>query len=311
VYSDGQKELLDYSVEQPEDYSESQKSNLGRVTASPKKAQQIVEGLSHKYNSFEIKDIVGTTYSEPLQSLEPEQFGGPAQYRGIAKMAFNFLAIAPGSPSGFANWKCFDGIRHFIRYGQEFVQFPAIPDTRNLLALSVPSGDVFCNRIAIWCNPESRNAVAIVEVLSALTYSVLLSRDYAGPPVGALICNYPHECGPDEMIQVSGFPQVETEVILDRGADDEWLRDSQTSMNALLSRVRSFDERRYTEAAIREAFEKFAPSGITSENIGSVARFLAEKLLEGHLPNDHPVTRRYSSWEKLQGRLRGNSKEDI
>jgi len=276
-------------------------SDLGtkRITGSPQNVIRIVEGLDKAHGGFRATDITGLTYREMLQPIDPVQIGG-SQYRGIAKMSFNFLAIAPGIPQNLVLTEEFNEIREFIRNGTEFVRFPVMLDLRDLFKLGKHPQDSFCNRIAISCDPESSNVTAVVEILSELKYSVLLSRNYAGPRISAMLSNFPHKQKPDEIRTDLAFPSIKTSTVLDRGSNKGWLQDVQTSMNALLERVMRYDEDRYVRKAVSDAFNEIAPSGITVKNVDMVARFLAERMLEGFLPPGKVSKRRYGSWEEFR-----------
>jgi len=299
ISANGRKEILDVTVERPDAPPQSPLKSPRRIVAAPDKARQIVEGLARKHPAFEITEIEGTKYSEPLRPAGPTPFGGSVERRCVAKMALNFLAIAPGSSVKLVREPCFDGIRQFIRHGKEHIKFPAGIDTRNLLELPSIPDDVFCNRSAVWCNPETRSAVGWVEILSSLPYSVLLSDHYEGPCVGAVICNYPHERGPDMVSPVERFPSIETADLLDRSDDAGWLQDVEQTTNSLLERVAAYDERRHLQMIAAEAMKKFASGGLTPESVGPIAEFVAEKLAEGYLFDERGVTRAYSGWDEF------------
>jgi len=260
---------------------------------------RIVEGLAKTHGGFRATDITGLTYREMLQPIDPVQIGG-SQYQGIAKMSFNFLAITPGIPENLVVTEQFDEIRRFIRKGTEFVKFPVMLDLRDLFELGKHQQDSFCNRIAISCDPESSNVIAAVEILSELKYSVLLSRNYTGPRISAMLSNYPHKRKPDEVRTDLAFPIMKTSTVLDRGSNEGWLRDVRISMNALLERVTRYDEDRYVRKAVSDAFNEIAPSEITVENVDMVVRFLAERIVEGSLPPGKVSKRRYQSWEEFR-----------
>lgn len=297
VYPDGRRTLQDAEVEPQSAPGSNPETN--RITGSPRNVIRIVKGLARRRGGFKATDITGITHREMLQPIDPMQIGG-SQYQCIAKMSFNFLAIAPGVPQNLVLTEQFDEIRRFIRNGTEFVRFPVMLDLRDLLELGKQPQDCFCNRIAISCDPASNNAVAVVEILSELKYSVLLSRNYNGPRISAMLSNYPHKRGPDEVKTDLVFPTVKTSTVLNRGSAEGWLQDLQISMNALLQRVMKYDEERYFQEAVWDAFEKIAPSGITDKNVDMVALFLAKRIIEEFLPPGEVSKRKYHTWEEFR-----------
>lgn len=297
VYPDGRRTLLDVEVESQS--APGSNPETKRITGSPRNVIRIAEGLAKRHGGFKATDITGITHREMLQPVDPMQIGG-SQYQCIAKMSFNFLAIAPGVPQNLVLTEQFDEIRRFIRNGTEFVRFPVMLDLRDLLELGKQPQDCFCNRIAISCDPASNNAVAVVEILSELKCSVLLSRNYNGPRISAMLSNYPHKRKRDEVKTDLVFPIVKTSTVLNRGSAEGWLQDLQISMNALLERVIRYDEERYFQVAVCNAFDEIAPSGITDENVDMVARFLAERIAEEFLSPGGVSKRRYHSWEEFR-----------
>lgn len=267
-----------------------------RIKASPQRAQEIIEGLRRKHKAVRITGVQSTTYREPIRNERPFELG-PLQHRCVAKMAFNALAIVPGLGTQVALMRQFDEFRRFVTGGSDTVHLRVLLDLRNLLELAPVPDDVFCNRIAVWCNPDCGNAVAMVEILSELKFSVLLASQYDGPRGGALFLNYPHLSGRDKIQSVSTFPTVETSTLLERGSHKSWLRDSDRALRALLKRCQEFDAKQYVGNLARAAAEGLVSSGINAENVDRWAEFLARQLIEGNLPPGREIKRQYADWD--------------
>ena len=125
----------------------------------------------------------------PFTLVEPPEGTANLQYefrvptevqRGIAKIAFNYLAYRQGAQ--FVLAPAFDAIRQFIRLGR----MPPLPlvDTGYELPFrtNASEGHVL---VVHWVSLEShsshRNLLGVVSLFSALRHTVVLAEDYAGP----------------------------------------------------------------------------------------------------------------------------------
>ena len=101
--------------------------------------------------------------------------------RGLSKIAFNYLAYQEGCV--FALQSDFDTIRSFIRYGgpEPYPLFRCI-ETPILADEPVEGLRRLGHVITVNTAADGCSIVAQVSLLNQMTYSVSLSKDYAGEP---------------------------------------------------------------------------------------------------------------------------------
>jgi hypothetical protein len=97
----------------------------------------------------------------------------------VGKIAFNYLAWRMGPD--FVRGRSFNPIREYIRYGTD-AGYPLV----NVLDRPILFEDTMASRqtvghlvTATW-TPDNQHIVGQVSLFNAITYGVILARDYAG-----------------------------------------------------------------------------------------------------------------------------------
>jgi hypothetical protein len=104
----------------------------------------------------------------------------PIMRRGIAKIAFNYLAYRQGT--AFVLTPSFDSIRRFVRYGDE----PDVPPVHSSLDVALGPERVDGMRPVVhWLELTShrnhRNLLGKVVLFGFMTHTVILAPDFDGP----------------------------------------------------------------------------------------------------------------------------------
>jgi hypothetical protein len=292
VHPGGEKELLD--VEAPKDVPASRApSEPVRISGARDKVESVLDGLSRKHGPVRIESAESVIYREPLTPIRKTQLGGPEQERSIMKMALNLVAEAAEQFGLSVFDEAFRPARRFVSEGHPFVPRACQIDSRPLFALPPVSGAAFYNRVSVFCDPKAGNVIAAVEVLSELRFSVLLARQYDGEPMAFSITNLPLERGADEIRNIGSVVSIDTNALLDRGSDQEWLETCQCSFERLLERVMTYDQNRFISEAICSAARAAGGDASTTENMDRFCTELAERLVEGLLPPGRVIRQRY------------------
>jgi hypothetical protein len=261
----------------------------------------VLDGMSRKYGPVTIEAVGQTLYREPLEPVEKLRLGGPVQERSIMKMALNFIADA-GYRFGISVLDpAFQPARLFVSEGHPCGAHTCQIDTRPLFSLPPVVGDALYNRVTVICSPDADNVAAVVEVLSELRFTMLLSHRYAGDARTFSITNLPLEQGPDEIAAVDNVTGVGTGVLLDRGSDEEWLRGCEESLRRLLARAMKQDSDSFIHRSVQEAAAAVGGDALTSENIDHFCAKLAERLVEGSLPPGVVVRQELAAEDVLDG----------
>jgi len=265
-----------------------------RIRADPRAARRILEEVSRSHERFQIGEIRRTLSREPLEQnfqLTPES------RRCIAKMALNLLAVAPGLGSAVALSRAFDEVRQYVRDAASPRDTPVRVRFPGPVGLEEADGGDCFNRVVVHCSSESGRAVAWITLLGALSFSVLLSRQYDGVSGRAVLRNYPLEKGAD-LITEEEPSQIAPDYMGDLSPAQEWeaLRACTAQLLGIAQR-HQYD--RWLKRSIQDSFEETAPTGITDENAEDFARNLASRIVEGLLPPGTKLEQRYDSIEDL------------
>lgn len=125
----------------------------------------------------------------PLTFVEPDpentivqyEFTIPAEVqRGIAKIAFNYLAYRRGA--SFVLVRAFDPIRRFIRMGVA-PELPPVDTAHDVpFRTSAPDGHVpVVHWVSLESHPDHRNLLGVVSLFTFLRHTVVLAEDFHGP----------------------------------------------------------------------------------------------------------------------------------
>jgi len=265
-----------------------------RIRADRRAARRILEKLSKNNDSLQIGEIRRTLSREPLEQsfqLTPES------RRCIAKMAFNFLAIAPELGSAVALSRAFDEVRQYVRDAGSPRDTPVRVVFPGPVGLEEANGGDCFNRIVVQCSSESGLAVAWITLLGALSFSVLLSRQYDGVSGQAMLRNYPLEKGAD-LITVEDPSPIAPDYLADMSSAQE--REALRACTAqLLGIAQRHQYDRWLKRSIQDSFAETVPTGITDENAEDFARNLVSRIVEGLLPLGTKLEERYDSVEDL------------
>lgn len=100
--------------------------------------------------------------------------------RGVAKIAFNYLAYRQGGD--LVRLPAFDPIRSFVRCGQEPDRPPVFTHTEMPFSSSAPDGYVpVVHWISLETHSDHRNLLGVVSLFGAITHTIILAEDYDGP----------------------------------------------------------------------------------------------------------------------------------
>ncbi len=125
----------------------------------------------------------------PLALVAPPGDGATLQYefgmppevqRGIAKIAFNYLAFREGAQ--FVLSPAFDPIRQFIRFG--IIPLLSPLETNNDLPFRTSAAEGFVpvvHWVSLEAHASHRNLLGVVSLFSVLRHTVILAEDYDGP----------------------------------------------------------------------------------------------------------------------------------
>lgn len=299
----GARELLD--VEAPDlsrEVVETVRPLPVRIAGNPDKVRQVLKGLEKKYGPVKVCSVDQILYNEPVEPVKGSiALGVIEQSRSIMKMVVNVLA-ALGEEFSLSVWQeSLEQARHFVATGKESVPLAVMLDSRPHLPLPPCEALSFQNRIMVVADPEAGTIVAAVEILSALKYSVVVAREYAGPRSAFLFTNRPLGRGPDTIEPVHGIRGVRADELLDRGRYDDRLAVCQFYVSRLLQMAWEYNTRRFiTREVVPRAAEAAGGEALTLETLDRFAAEAARHLVLGMLPPGRCVKWRLRSEEALK-----------